>query len=148
MEGNFVRWNKEFQEYSPYCLTPFLLLFLIQTGQKNAMSCTYAQDFIYKGVAILDNDGNKCRLRNAKDVARVILAKACGWNSRNKEVMSELEKKGFFPPFDSLKLESHLLMDDFVESSVVVRKTFSLQAHNSVIEVFFSYENRLAQLSS
>ena len=111
------------------------------------MSCTYAQDFIYKGVAILDNDGNKCRLRNAKDVARVILAKACGWNSRNKEVMSELEKKGFFPPFDSLKLESHLLMDDFVESSVVVRKTFSLQAHNSVLEVFFSYENRLAQLS-
>ncbi|CAH3136847.1 unnamed protein product [Pocillopora meandrina] len=92
----------------------------ILNGQKNAMSCTYAQDFIYKGVAILDNDGNKCRLRNAKDVARVILAKACGWNSRNKEVMSELEKKGFFPPFDSLKLESHLLMDDFVESSVVV----------------------------
>ena len=111
------------------------------------MSCTYAQDFIYKGVAILDNDGNKCRLRNAKDVARVILAKACGWNSRNKEVMSELEKKGFFPPFDSLKLESHVLMDDFVESSVVVRKTFSLQAHNSVIEVFFLYGNRLAQLS-
>ena len=111
------------------------------------MSCTYAQDFIYKGVAILDNDGNKCRLRNAKDVARVILAKACGWNSRNKEVMSELEKKGFFPPFDSLKLESRLLMDDFVESSVVVRKTFSLLVHNSlytIIEVFFSYENRLA----
>lgn len=95
------------------------------------MSCTYAQDFIYKGVAVLDNDGNKCRLRNAKDVARVILAKAHGWNSRNKEVMSELAKKGFFPPFDSLKLESHLLMDDFVESSVVVSKTFPLRTSNS-----------------
>lgn len=86
------------------------------------MNCNYAQDFIYKGVAVLDSDGNKCRLRNAKDVARVILAKAHGWDSRYKEVLGELAKKGFFPPFDKLKLEGQLLMDDFVESSVVVRK--------------------------
>lgn len=84
------------------------------------MNCNYAQDFIYRGVAILDADGNKCRLRNARDIARVILAKAHGWDSRYGEVMSELAKKGFFPPFDTLKLEGHLLMDDFVESSVVV----------------------------
>ena len=70
----------------------------------------------------MDTDGNKCRLRNAKDVARVILAKASGWNSRYTEVMDELEKKGFDAPFDKLKLEGHLLMDEFVESSVVVRK--------------------------
>jgi len=37
-------------------------------------------------------------------------------------VMNELEKKGFVPPFDKLKLEGHLLLDDFVESSVVVSK--------------------------
>lgn len=85
------------------------------------MSCNYAQDFIYKGVAVLDSDGNKCRLRNAKDVARVILAKAHGWNSRYTEVLGELSKKGFCPPFNKLKLEGQLLMDDFVESSVVVR---------------------------
>lgn len=73
----------------------------------------------------MDSDGNKCRLRNAKDVARVILAKAHGWDSRYTEVMNELGKKGFVPPFDKLKLEGHLLMDDFVESSVVVRKQFN-----------------------
>ena len=94
----------------------------MQIGQKDAMNCNYAQDFIYKGVAVMDSDGNKCRLRNAKDVARVILAKAHGWDSRYTEVMNELGKKGFVPPFDKLKLEGHLLMDDFVESSVVVRK--------------------------
>lgn len=92
------------------------------------MNCNYAQDFIYKGVAVLDTDGNKCRLRNAKDVARVILAKASGWDSRYTEVMNELENKGFDPPFDKLKLEGHLLMDEFVESSVVVRE-HSLHAH-------------------
>lgn len=100
--------------------------FLFKTGQKDAMNCNYAQDFIFKGVAILDTDGNKCRLRNAKDVARVILAKAHGWDSRFKEVMGELAKKGFLPPFDRLKLEGHLLMDDFVESTVVVKKCFLL----------------------
>ena len=72
-------------------------------------------------MAILDTDGNKCRLRNAKDVARVILAKAHGWDSRFTEVVGELAKKGFLPPFDRLKLEGHLLMDEFVESTVVVR---------------------------
>lgn len=92
----------------------------ILNGQKDVMNCNYAQDFIYKGVAVLDTDGNKCRLRNAKDVARVILAKASGWDSRYTEVMNELENKGFDPPFDKLKLEGHLLMDEFVESSVVV----------------------------
>ncbi|CAH3018781.1 unnamed protein product [Porites evermanni] len=92
----------------------------ILNGQKDPMNCNYAQDFIYRGVAILDADGNKCRLRNARDIARVILAKAHGWDSRYGEVMSELAKKGFFPPFDTLKLEGHLLMDDFVESSVVI----------------------------
>jgi len=92
----------------------------ILSGQKDAMNCSYAQDFIYKGVAILDTDGNKCRLRNAKDVARVILAKAHGWDSRFTEVVGELAKKGFLPPFDRLKLEGHLLMDEFVESTVVV----------------------------
>lgn len=85
------------------------------------MNCNYAQDFIYKGVAILDTDGNKCRLRSAKDVARVILAKARGWDSRFTEVKGELTKKGFLQPFDGLKLEGHLLMDEFVENTVVVR---------------------------
>lgn len=85
------------------------------------MSCNYAQDFIYKGVAILDTQTKKCRLRNAKDVARVILAKARGWDSRFAEVMGELAKKSFLPPFDGLKLGGHLLMDEFVENAVVVR---------------------------
>ena len=85
------------------------------------MNCNYAQDFIYKGVAVLDTQTKKCRLRNAKDVARVILAKARGWDSRFDEVMGELEEKGFLPPFDGLKLGGHLLMDEFVENAVVVR---------------------------
>lgn len=96
------------------------------------MNCNYAQDFIYKGVAILDTDGNKCRLRSAKDVARVILAKAHGWDSRFTEVVGELAKKGFLPPFDSLKLEGHLLMDEFVESTVVVRITLTLPVYNYI----------------
>ena len=89
-------------------------------GHKDAMNCSYAHDYIYKGVAILDAEGNKCRLRNARDVSRVILALARGWDARFSEVKFELAKKGFQTPFDSFKIESHMLMDDFVDSTVVV----------------------------
>lgn len=92
----------------------------ILKGQKDAMNSGYAQDFIYKGVALLDTDGSKCRLRSAKDVSRVILARARGWDKRFNEVTEELTKKGFLPPFDKLKLEGRMLMDEFVENTVVV----------------------------
>ena len=84
------------------------------------MNCSYAQDYVYKGIALFDADGNKCRLRNAKDVARIILAQAKGWDQRLGEIKDELAKKKFLPSFDSLKIDSHLLVDDFVDSTIVV----------------------------
>ena len=91
------------------------------------MNCGYAHDFIYKGVATLDSEGSKCRLRQARDVARVILAQARGWDRRYTEMKNELAMKGFYAPFDKLKLESHLLMDDFVDSMIVVREELILE---------------------
>ncbi|XP_032232309.2 uncharacterized protein LOC116614879 isoform X2 [Nematostella vectensis] len=93
----------------------------ILLGSKDPMNCSYAQDYIYKGVAILDAEGNKCRLKNAKDVGRIILAQARGWNRRFNQVKEELGKKGFFPPFNKMMIESNLLIDDFVDSMIVVR---------------------------
>ncbi|KAK3751530.1 hypothetical protein QZH41_019423 [Actinostola sp. cb2023] len=90
-------------------------------GIKDPMSCTFSQDYIYKGVAVLDAEGNKCKLRTAKDVARIILAQARGWNRRYNQLKDELVLKGFVPPFSNLKIESQLLIDDFVDNMIVVR---------------------------
>lgn len=84
------------------------------------MTCVFSQDYIYKGVAILDAEGNKCKLRTAKDVARIILAQARGWNRRYDQLKDELAKKQFEPPFKRLKIESQLLIDDFVDNMIVV----------------------------
>lgn len=88
------------------------------------MNCTFSQDYIYKGVAVLDAEGNKCKLRTAKDVARIILAQARGWNRRYNQLKEELVWKGFLPPFKSLKIESQLLIDDFVDNMIVVSMNF------------------------
>lgn len=101
------------------------------------MNCNYVQDFIYKGVVVLDIDGNKCRLRNVKDVVRVILVKVFGWDLRYIEVMNELENKGFDLLFDKLKFEGYLLMDEFVESFVVVRE-YLLYVYLCVIVLLYS----------
>ncbi|KXJ13938.1 hypothetical protein AC249_AIPGENE23961 [Exaiptasia diaphana] len=91
----------------------------ILNGIKDPMNCTFSQDYIYKGVAILDAEGNKCKLRTAKDVARIILAQARGWNRRYNQLKEQLIVKGFIPPFRSLKIESQLLIDDFVDNMIV-----------------------------
>jgi hypothetical protein len=92
----------------------------LTAGIKDPMNCTFSQDYIYKGVAVLDAEGNKCKLRTAKDVARIILAQAHGWNRRCNQLKEELALKGFAPPFSNLKLESQLLIDDFIDNMIVV----------------------------
>ena len=102
------------------------------------MNCGYAHDFIYKGVATLDSEGSKCRLRQARDVARVILAQAQGWKRRYDAVKSELALKGFFAPFDKLKLESHLLIDDYVNSMIVVWLVNFYVKNYNLFNLFYS----------
>jgi hypothetical protein len=86
------------------------------------MICQFAQDFIYKGVAHLENKGARLALRKAMDVARVIITTAKGWDARKKEIMQTLADKGITTVPKGLKLQSQMLVDDFIENSVVVRK--------------------------
>ena len=79
-----------------------------------------SQDFIYKGVAHLENKGARFQLRKAVDVARVIITTANGWDTRKKEITQTLADKGITTVTKSLKLQSQMLVDDFIENSVVV----------------------------
>ena len=97
-------------------------MFISISGEKDPMNCNYAQDYIYKGIAHFDSDGNKCRLRHASDVARVILAQAKGWDRRLCELKEELAKKKLPFEFCKLKFDSHLLVDEFIDNVVVVSK--------------------------
>ena len=80
-----------------------------------------AQDFIYKGVGHLENKGARFQLRKAVDVARVIITTANGWDARKKEITHTLAEKGITTVPKELKLQSQMLVDDFIENSVVVR---------------------------
>ena len=86
------------------------------------MICQLAQDFIYKGVAHLENKGTRLPLRKALDVARVIITTAKGWDARKKEITQTLVDRGIATVPKGLKLQSQMLVDDFIENSVVVRK--------------------------
>jgi hypothetical protein len=85
------------------------------------MICQLAQDFIYKGVAHLENKGARLPLRKALDVARVIITTAKGWDARKKEITQTLAGKAITTVPKGLKLQSQMLVDDFIENSVVVR---------------------------
>ena len=101
-------------------VTAAILLLLSFLGVKNPLECSIAEDYIYKAVVVLEYQTGKCRLKQAKEVARVILAAARGWDIRNRELLDAMEARGFFPPFVSLKHESKTLMDDFVDHMVIV----------------------------
>ncbi|XP_046839524.1 uncharacterized protein LOC124433781 isoform X2 [Xenia sp. Carnegie-2017] len=88
---------------------------------KNPMFSQLAQDYIYKGVSHLENKGSRFQLRKAMDVARVIITTANGWDARKKEMENSLAEKGVPSPTKILKLESQMLIDDFIDNSVVVR---------------------------
>eukprot|EP00794_Sanderia_malayensis_P006070 gene6070-6772_t len=94
---------------------------IVQNGTKDPLQCSIANDFIYKGVVLLQYQTGRCRLKQARDVARVILAAARGWDNRNKELNLALLSKGCYPPFDDLGPESLSLMDDYVDHMVIVR---------------------------
>lgn len=79
-----------------------------------------AHDFIYKGVGHLENKGARFQLRKAVDVARVIITTANGWDARKKEITHTLAEKGITTVTKELKLQSQMLVDDFIENSVVV----------------------------
>lgn len=85
------------------------------------MLSQFAQNFIYKGVAHLENKGARFQLRGAVDIARVIITTANGWDSRKKELTQALADKGITCDVKELKLQSQMLIDDFIESSFVVR---------------------------
>ena len=85
-----------------------------------------AEDFVQKGVVVLQHQTGKCRLKRAKDIARVILAAARGWQSRNSELTSLMESRGFVSPLDKLKPECKSLMEDYVDHMVIVRIMLSL----------------------
>lgn len=87
---------------------------------KNPMFSQLAQDYIYKGVSHLENKGSRFQLRKAMDVARVIVTTANGWDARKKEIVNSLAEKGVPSPTKILKLESQMLIDDFIDNSVVV----------------------------
>ena len=89
-------------------------------GIKDPLQCSIADDYTYKGVVLLQYQTGRCRLKQARDVGRVILAAARGWDSRNKELINELARKGFVTDFDSLKTESVSLIDDYVDHMVIV----------------------------
>ena len=86
-----------------------------------------AEDYIQKGVLMLQHQTGKCRLKKAKDIARVILAAARGWQSRKIELTNALEAQGFAPPFDALKSECKSLIEDYVDHMVIVS---FLQSHS------------------
>ena len=103
--------------YPLYCFSP--------AGLKDPLQCSMAEDFVQKGVVMLQHQTGKCRLKQAKDVARVILAAARGWHSRNTELTSIMETKGFVHPFEYLKPECKSLIEDYVDHMVIVRIQFS-----------------------
>ena len=80
----------------------------------------FAQDFVYKGVAHLENKGTRFNLRKAMDVARIIITTAYGWHLRKEEIMQALTDKAITTVTKGLKLQSQMLVDDFIENSVVV----------------------------
>lgn len=84
------------------------------------MLSQFAQDFIYKGVAYLENKGARFQLRTACDVARVIISRAIGWDARKKDITQALADKAINCRLKELKLQSQMLIDDFIESSFVV----------------------------
>lgn len=79
-----------------------------------------AEDFIQKGVLILQHQNGRCRLKKAQDVSRVILAAARGWQNRSVELKIALEAKRLAPPFAALKSECKTLIDDYVDHMVIV----------------------------
>ena len=79
-----------------------------------------AQDFIYKGVAHLENKGSRFQLRKAAAVARVIITTAIGWDGRKKDITQTFADKGITIAPKALKLQSQMLVDDFIENSIVV----------------------------
>ncbi len=93
-------------------------------GIKDPLQCSIANDYIYKGVVLLQYQTGRCRLKQARDVARVILAAARGWDSRNKELTNALISKGCQPPFDYLSPESVSLMEDYIDHMVIVSFLF------------------------
>ena len=84
------------------------------------MLSQFAQDFIYKGVAYLENKGSRFQLRKGFDVARMIITRANGWDIRKKEITEALAEKTITSAVKELKLQSQMLIDDFIESSFVV----------------------------
>lgn len=93
-------------------------------GMKNPLQCSMAEDYIQKGVLTLQHQTGKCKLKKAKDIARVILAAARGWQSRRTELIRILEAKGFAPPFNLLKAECKALIEDYVDHMVIVSSLF------------------------
>lgn len=89
-------------------------------GGKDPMLSQFAQDFIYKGVANLENKGARFQLRKACDIARVIITRANGWDSRKREIVGALSDKAITCEVKELKLQSQTLVEDFIESSFVV----------------------------
>ena len=89
-------------------------------GLKEPLQCSMAEDFIQKGVLILQHQNGRCRLKKAQDVSRVILAAARGWQNRSMELKIALEAKGLTPPFETLKSECKTLIDDYVDHMVIV----------------------------
>ena len=79
-----------------------------------------AEDYIQKGVLILQHQNGKCRLKKANDVARVILAAARGWQSRTTELKNALKAKKLAFPFDTLSSECKTLIDDYIDHMVIV----------------------------
>ena len=79
-----------------------------------------AEDYIQKGVLILQHQNGKCRLKKANDVSRVILAAARGWQSRSIELKNALQAARIVPPFDKLKPECNTMIDDYIDHMVIV----------------------------
>ena len=89
-------------------------------GLKEPLKCSMAEDYIQKGVLILQHQNGKCRLKKANDVARVILAAARGWQSRTTELKNALKAKKLAFPFDTLSSECKTLIDDYIDHMVIV----------------------------
>ncbi len=89
-------------------------------GMKDPLQCYIANDYVYKGVVLLEYQSGRCRLKQAKEVARVILAAARGWDSRNKELTNCLISKGCEVTSEFMKPDSLSLMEDYVDHMVIV----------------------------
>jgi len=94
---------------------------IVKEGLKEPLKCSMAEDYIQKGVLVLQHQNGKCRLKKPNDVARVILAAARGWQSRTTELKNALKAKKLTFSLDTLRSECRTLIDDYIDHMVIVR---------------------------